>query len=146
MEQNTHGSEEFIDYVVVHRALGQPRYTIKFHFIQLTIFEASVSVLSTVLLWWIIESLNLGARLAFGLISWDIMPVFVLITLPVAFSLVHLARPDLKIWETVSAAFVPTQFKDLADTKWKPSNRRRSSEVRKSLSSDSKATKGVLRK
>lgn len=124
MSSNTpHGSEEFIDYVVVHRALGQPRYTFKFYFIQLTAVEAGFSALVTVILWWIIQSLQLGSRKAFGLISWEVIPFFLLIAFPLAFSLVHLARPDLKIWETVSGAFAPTQYKDLPDKTWKPSNR-----------------------
>jgi hypothetical protein len=124
LSNSPHGSEEYIDFAVVHRALGQPRYTFKFYFIQLTLFEAVFTLSVTLALWWIIQSLHLESRKIFGILSWEALPFFLLFGLPLIFSLVHLARPDLKIWETVSGAFVPTQFKDLPDKAWKPSNRR----------------------
>lgn len=119
------GSEEHIDYVVVHRALGQPRYTFRYRFIQLTAFEAGITAALTIALWWIIDSLSLGSRTVFGIISWELMPFMLLIILPAFFSFIHYQRPDLKILEIISGAFVPTQFKDLPDKSWKPSTRRR---------------------
>lgn len=124
MLNQSHGSEEHIDYVVVHRALGQPRYAFRFHFIQLTTFEALLTGITTVIVYLIIDKLNLGSRSIFGFFSWDWMPFVFLIFLPLLFSIIHQARPDLKITETLTGAFEPTQFKDLQDSTWKPSPRR----------------------
>lgn len=120
----SHGEEQ-IDYVVVHRALGQPRYTIRFYFIYLTTFEAFFSIVVMVTAWWIIGSLELSDRLALGFISWELLPFALLIIFPLGFSIVHHARPDLKIWETVTGAFAPRQYKDFPDKTWKPVKRRK---------------------
>lgn len=125
MSSSQEGSEEHIDYTVVHRALGQPRYTFRYWFIRLTAFEALVTAILTIALWWIIDSLSLGTRTVFGIISWELMPFMLLIILPLFFSFIHYQRPDLKILEMISGAFVPTQYKDLPDKSWKPSKRRR---------------------
>ena len=125
MAVKEHGSEEYLDYVFVHRALGQPRYTIKFYFIQLTTFEAGLTAILMVAVWWIIETLNLSSRSIFGLLSWELIPFLIFFGLPVVFSIIHHARPDLKILETFTGAFVPTQFKDLPDKTWKPNRLKR---------------------
>lgn len=124
MSNPSQGSEEHIDYVVVHRALGQPRYAFRFYFIQLTTAEALITGITTVIVYLVIDKLNLGSRSVFGIFSWEWMPFVFLILLPLVFSTIHQARPDLKIIETLSGAFVPTQFKDLPDTTWKPPVRR----------------------
>ena len=125
MSNPSHGSEEHIDFVVVHRALGQPRYAFRFYFIQLTTIEALITGITTVLVYLIIDKLNLGSRSVFGFFSWEWMPFVFLILMPLVFSIIHQARPDLKIVETLSGAFAPTQYKDLPDKTWTPSTHRR---------------------
>lgn len=125
MSNPAHGSEEHIDYVVVHRALGQPRYAFRFYFIQLSTWEALSTGITTVIVYLVIDKLSLGSRSIFGFFSWDWMPFVFLILMPLVFSVIHQSRPDLKIGETFTGAFVPTQFKDLPDTTWKPSTHRR---------------------
>lgn len=124
MSNPSHGSEEHIDYVVVHRALGQPRYAVRFYFIQLTAYEGFITLVLTAILYLVIDQLNLGSRSIFGILSWEWMPIFTFFGLPLFFSVIHQARPDLKILETLTGAFVPTQFKDLPDKTWTPPVRR----------------------
>ena len=114
------GIEDTPDYVVVHKALGQPRYTIRYYFIQLTTLEAGFTLVFSVVIWFIIDGLNLSGRGIFGFLSWDWIPFFSLFGFILFFSIIHEKRPDLKIKELISGLFVPTRFKDFPDETWTP--------------------------